>query len=95
MLQDPGEFVVVEHAILDGRLPVHLVNIVLIEATEGILDDVLRVCALQPLAKQGEEHGEVDWTWGLVHHRLQVILGGVLAQGGQHVVEVLVVNEPV
>merc|ERR1719500_2441993 len=33
--------------------------------------------------------------WGLVHHRLQVILGGVLAQGGQHVVEVLVVDEPV
>jgi len=119
MLQDPGELVVVEHAILDGRLPVHLVhivvgepvsncreqlpqsvfvdqaNIVLIETTEGILDDVLRVCALQSLTKQGEEHGEVDWTRGLVHHRLQVILGGVLAQGGQHVVEVLVVDEPV
>merc|ERR550534_2112549 len=56
MLQDPGELVVVEHAILDGRLPVHLIH-----ATEGILDDVLRVCALQSLAKQGEEHGEVDW----------------------------------
>merc|ERR1719400_955267 len=119
MLQDPGELVVVEHAILDGRLPVHLVhivigepvangreqlpqsvfvdqaNIVLIEATEGILDYVLRVCALQPLAKQGEEHGEVDWTRGLVHHRLQVILSGVLAQGGQHVVEVFVVDESV
>merc|ERR1711934_1328362 len=44
------------------------------------------------LAKQGEEHGEVDRTRGLVHHRLQVILGGVLAQRGQHVVEVLVVD---
>merc|ERR1719384_1047192 len=119
MLQDPGELVVVEHAILDGRLPVHLIhvvigepvangreqlpqsvfvdqaNIVLIEATEGILDDILRVCALQSLAKQGEEHGEVDWTRGLVHHCLQVILRWVLAQRGQHVMEVLVVNEPV
>merc|ERR1719510_375313 len=29
MLQDPGELIVVEHAILDGRLPVHLVHIVI------------------------------------------------------------------
>merc|ERR1712147_131926 len=31
VLQDPGELVVVEHAVLDRRLPVHLVNIVVRE----------------------------------------------------------------
>ena len=50
---------------------------------------------LKPLTKHGEEHGEVDGARGLPHHALQVVLGGVLAQAGQHVVEVLVVNEPV
>ena len=66
-----GELVVVEHAVLDGRLPVHLVhlvvsepvpygcqqlpqsvlvneaNILLVEATKGVLDDVLWVSSLQ------------------------------------------------
>merc|ERR1740116_252162 len=32
---------------------------------------------------------------GLAHHPIQVLLSGVLAQAGQHVVQVLVVNEPV
>ena len=65
-----GELVVVKHSVLDGRLPVHLVhlvvsepvpdggqqlpesvlvneaNIVLVEATKGILDDVLWVSSL-------------------------------------------------
>lgn len=70
-------------------------HIVLVEAAEGVLDNVLRVGALQPLAEQGEEHGEVDWSGGLVHHGLQVVLSWVLAQGRQHVVQVLIVNEAV
>ena len=65
-----GELVVVKHPVLDGRLPVHLVhlvvsepvpygcqelsqsvlvneaNVVLVEAPEGILDDVLWVRSL-------------------------------------------------
>merc|ERR1712020_45089 len=114
-----GELVVIKHSVLDGRLPVHLVhlvvsepvpdggqqlpqsvlvneaNIVLVEAPEGILDDVLWVRSLKPLTKHGEEHGEVDGARGLPHHALQVVLGGVLAQAGQHVVQVLVVNEAV
>ena len=138
-MRTPGELGVVEHAVLDGRLPVHLVhlvvsepvpdgrqqlpqsvlvneaNIVLVEATKGILDDVLWVSSLErsreviisgqsspefltnlkPLTKHGEEHGEVDGPGGLPHHSLQVVLGGVLAQAGQHVVQVLVVNEAV
>ena len=84
-------------------------HVVLVEAAEGVLDDVLRVSSLvrplvkdqsrlinlKPLAEHGEEHGEVDGPGGLSHHALQVVLGGVLAQTGQHVVQVLVVNEPV
>ena len=50
---------------------------------------------LQPLPEEGEEHGEVDWPGRLVHHALEVLLGGVLAERGQHVVEVLLVDEPV
>ena len=66
-----GELVVVEHSVLDGRLPVHLVHlvvsepvpdgceelpqsvlvneadVVLVETTKGILDDVLWVSSLQ------------------------------------------------
>ena len=33
---------------------------------------------LQPLSEECEEHGEVDWSRGLVHHGLQVILSGIL-----------------
>merc|ERR1719447_2306844 len=33
--------------------------------------------------------------WRLAHHALQIVLGGVLAQAGQHVVQVLVIDEPV
>jgi len=66
-----GELVVVKHPVLDGRLPVHLVHlvvsepvpdgceelpqsvlvdeadVVLVETTKGILDDVLWVSSLQ------------------------------------------------
>ena len=71
VLEYLGELVVVKHAVLDGRLPVHLVhlvvsepvpyggqqlpqsvlvneaNILLVEATKGVLDDVLWVSSLQ------------------------------------------------
>ena len=50
---------------------------------------------LKPLPEHGEEHGEVDGAGRLPHHALQVVLGGVLAQAGQHVVQVLVVDEAV
>ena len=139
MFEYLGELVVVKHPVLDGRLPVHLVhlvvsepvpdgrqelpqsvlvneaNIVLVETTKGILDDVLWVSSLwrsreviisgqsspvflsnlEPLAKHGEEHGEVDGARGLVHHVLQVLVTGILAKTGQHVVQVLLVYEAV
>jgi len=69
--------------------------VVVVKAPKGVLDDVFRVGALEALPKQGEEHGEVDGSGSLVHHALQVIVGGVLAQGSQHVVEVLLVDEPI
>merc|ERR1719350_289544 len=47
MLQDPGELVVVEHAILDGRLPVHLVHIVIGELQKNmVLVDGVRTAFL-------------------------------------------------
>lgn len=44
-----------------------------------ILDDILRVSSLQALTKQGEEHGEIDRSRGLIHHTLQVILSWIFA----------------
>ena len=70
-------------------------NVLLVKAPEGVLDDVLWVSSLQPLSKHGEEHGEVDWTRRLVHHVLQVLVTGVLAKTGQHIVQVLLVYEAV
>ena len=85
--------------------------IFLIKAAKCVLDDILGIsslhhvislCALvtvsthlEPLPEHGEEHGEVDGAGSLAHHPIQVLLSGVLAQAGQHVVQVLVVNEPV
>ena len=53
----------------------------LIEAGEGVADDVLRVGAVQLLPEHGEEHGEVDGAGRLVHHGLQVVLCRVLTFG--------------
>lgn len=69
--------------------------VVLVEAAEGVLDDVLRVGALQALAKQREEHREVDRAGRLVHHRLEVVIGRVLAQRRQHVVQIFLLDETV
>lgn len=42
----------------------------LVEAGEGVFDDILWVCAVEFLPKHGEEHGEVDGTRRLPHHPL-------------------------
>ena len=70
-------------------------NIVLVKAAKCILDDILGIGALEPLAEHGQEHGEVDGSWSLVHHALEIVIGGILAETGQHVVQVILVDEPV
>lgn len=49
------------------------------DSPKGVLDDLFRVSALQALPKQGKEHGKVDGARSLVHHALQVVVGGVLS----------------
>lgn len=56
-----------------------LTGSLLVEAGEGVADDVLWVGAVEPLPEHGEEHGEVDGSWSLGHHPLQVFIRGVLA----------------
>merc|ERR1712029_261620 len=70
-------------------------NIVLVKTSKRVLDDILGISSLKSLPKHGEEHGEVDGAGGLAHHPIQVLLSGVLAQAGQHVVQILVIDEPV
>lgn len=67
----------------------------LIEAGEGVADDVLGVRSIEPLSKHGEEHCEVDGPWCFAHHPLQVVVRRVLTQRGQHVMQILLVNETV
>jgi len=119
VLQNSSKLNVVEHAVFDGGLTVHVINVLVsepvpygceelpesvladdphvfaVEATERVPDDFLGVSALEPFPEHCEEHSEVDWAGCLVHHVLQVLVGGVLAQRSQHVVEVLFVDEPV
>jgi hypothetical protein len=119
MLQDPRKLDVIEKAVLDRRLPEHLVHILigepiahrrqqlsqpvlrykpgilLVKTPERVLYHILRVRALQSFTKQRQEHGEVDRAGRLVHHALQVVLGRVLAQRRQHVVQVLLLDEAV
>ena len=54
-------------------------GVLLVEAAEGVLDDLLWVGALQPLAEQRQEHGEVERAGRLAHHSLQVFVGRILA----------------
>jgi len=70
-------------------------DVLLVEAPEGVLDDLLGVGALESLPKEGEEHGEVDGSGGFVHHALEVVISGVLAERCKHVVEILLVDESV
>ena len=67
---------------LTQKLLGDLARAVLVEAAEGVLDDLLGVGALQPLSEQRQEHGEVDGARGLAHHALQVLVGRVLAWWG-------------
>ena len=50
---------------------------------------------LKSFSEQSEEHGEVDGPRGLVHHGLEVVVSGVFTQRCEHVMQVLLVNEPV
>ena len=52
---------------------------ILIETAEGVPDNFLRIGAVEPLAKEGKEHSEVDGTGSLVHHRLQILVRHLLA----------------
>jgi hypothetical protein len=54
-------------------------SVVLVEASERVLDDLLRVGSLETLAEQREEHGEVDRTGSFVHHLFQILVRRVLA----------------
>lgn len=63
--------------------------------SEGTGDHIFRIFAIQLLPKHGQDHGEADGLRGLPHHDLQVLLCGVLPQQGQHVMQVLLVNEAV
>jgi len=53
--------------------------ICLVEASEGVPYNVFWICPLQPFAKQGEKHGEVDGTWSLVHHLVEVLFAYILS----------------
>ena len=52
---------------------------VFVEASEGVSDDFLRVCSVEALAEESEEHGEVDRARSFVHHRLQILVRHLLA----------------
>merc|ERR1719422_3052189 len=70
-------------------------DVVFIKTSKCVLDNILGVCALKPFSKHCQEHGEVDWSWSFSHHSFQIVLGRILAKTGQHVVEILVINEPI
>ena len=59
--------------------PSTLTAVRLVEAGEGVLDDVLGVRPVQLLPEHGEEHGEVDGPRRLAHHVVQVVVGRVFA----------------
>ena len=72
------------------------VSIVLrVKALERVLDNLLRIGAIEFLAEHCEEHGEVDRAGRLLDHALQVLLGDFLAKRGEHIVQVVTVDEAV
>lgn len=70
-------------------------HVLLVKAAECIFDHVLGIGALQPLAEQRQEHGEIDGARRLVHHPLQILVGRAFAQRRQHIVQVLLLDEAV
>merc|ERR1719427_485682 len=70
-------------------------NIFLVKTTKSILNDIFRICALQSLSKEGEEHGEVDGTRRFTHHPFQILLSWILSKRSKHVMEIFVVNETI
>jgi len=70
-------------------------SIGVIETGKSVSYYIFRISALQPFAKQGEKHGKVDGAWSLTHHLVQVFITHLLSKGGEHVPEVIVIDEPV
>jgi len=63
-----------------------------IEAGKGVPNDVFRISAVETLAKQCEEHGEVDGSRGLGDHPLQVVVGRILTWRRREYFNVLCVS---
>uniref|UniRef100_A0A224YJ57 Uncharacterized protein n=1 Tax=Rhipicephalus zambeziensis TaxID=60191 RepID=A0A224YJ57_9ACAR len=74
---------------------VYAADVLFVEAGESVLDDILRVGALQPLPEEGQEHREINRARSFVHHAVQVRVRWVLAERGQHIVQVLLVDETI
>lgn len=56
------------------RALVCLTRALLVEAGEGVADDVLGIGAVEALSEHGEKHGKVDGPRRLRHHPLQVLI---------------------
>merc|ERR1719341_2777965 len=70
-------------------------NIFFIETPKSILDDIFRICSLEFLPKQSQEHGEVHRTRCFTHHALQVLFSWILAKRGEHVMKIFSINKPI
>lgn len=70
-------------------------NIRFVEASEGVSYDVFWIRTLESFTEESEKHGEVDGTRCLVHHLVQVLVTHLLSQGSQHILEIIVIDEPV
>lgn len=53
-------------------------GVVLVEASESVLDHLFRICSLETLAEQSQEHREVDRARSFLHHALEVLVRGIL-----------------
>lgn len=56
---------------------VDVAGVLLVEAAERVFDYIFGVGALEPLAEEGQEHGEVYRTWGFVHHSFEILVGRI------------------
>ena len=64
--------------LIEGCSIFNLTCVVFVEASKGVFNDVFRIRALQPFAKQGQKHREIDVTRCLVHHFVQVFITHLL-----------------